>query len=288
MPIDLRDDRTFQYVTIAGAVALAIALGSLRFCGGVSMPAKPPAPHVDRAAASDVLASADATPRVYKSYLDHDADVAGVRPPTIEAMGARLVGQVDESRHALSPGDAPIDVAGLRLSVLVEKNDLVLVIENPGDIDLAYAVQTNPSYGTALCSQRTVRSFNAMVVARGTAEKRVECVYREGLVLAIERVETIALNPLQSTYVSRVPPAAVGVETRLAQGHRPRLPAGVEVCNLSMSQSIRSAIENGAISWRDLVDFYARHRCETYGFPDGYHAFGKDGERPLPVVNAGG
>ncbi len=288
MPIDLRDDRTFNYATIAGAVALAIALGTLRFCGGVSMPPKPPAPHVDRAGASDMLATADATPRVYQSYLAHDAEVAGVRAPTIEMMGRRLVSRLDESRRGIAPGDAPIEIAGLRLSVLVEKEDLVLVIENPSDTDLAYSIKTRPSYGNALCAQRRVRPFNAMVVAHESAEKRVECAYRDGLVLAIERVETVALNPLQSSYVSRVVPAAVGIETRLAQGHQPRLPPGVDICNLSMSQSIRSAIENDTIGWRDLVDFYARHRCESYSFPDGYRAFVKDAERPLPVVAPGG
>lgn len=288
MPIDLRDDRTFNIATIAGAAVLAIALGALRFCGGVKMPPKPPKPAVDRVGASEVLASADATPRVYQGYLSHDAEAAGVPVPSPAVMGARLVSRLDEARHPLSPGDAPIDVAGLRLSVIVERGDLVLVIENPGTSDLAYAIGTKPSYGTSLCAERKVRGFNAMVVAAGTAEKRVECAFRDGLVLAIERVETVALNPLQSSYVSRVPPTAVGIETRLAQGHQPRLPAGVDVCNLSMSQSIRSQIESGVVTWRDLVDFYARHRCESYGFPEGYRAFTKDNERSLPVVNAGG
>ncbi|MCE9576895.1 MAG: hypothetical protein K8W52_27360 [Deltaproteobacteria bacterium] len=235
-----------------------------------------------------MLASADATPRVYQSYLAHDAEVAGVKTPSIDEMGRRLVSRLDESRHPLSPGDAPIEVAGLRLSVLVEKDDLVLVIENPGEVDLAYSIVTKPSYGNSLCAQRRVRPFNAMVVGHESAEKRVECAYRDGLVLAVERVETVALNPLESSYVSRVSPTAVGIETRLAQGHQPRLPVGVDICNLSMSQTIRSSLENGVIGWRDLVDFYARHRCESYGFPEGYRAFSKDAERPLPVVSSGG
>ena len=282
------DDRTFEYGSIAGAAVLAAILFGWRFCSGVPMPPKPPAPHVDTASARDVLASADATPLAYKGYIQEDAEQAGVPVPTVEAMGKQLVHRIDEGKTTLGPGDPPRDIAGLRLSVVEERgergDDLVLVIDNPGEMDLAYDVVTSPSYGTSACGQRSVLSFNAMVVAKHGEEKRSECVYRSGMVLGLERVETLELAPLQSYYVSRVPPQAVGLELRLAQGHRPSLPAGVPVCNISMSQRIRSGIEGGTIGWRDLVDFYARHRCDTYGFPDDYRAFTRDGERPLPVV----
>ncbi len=53
-----------------------------------------------------------------------------------------------------------------------------------------------------------------------------------------------------------------------------------------MSQAVRSGIERHEISWRDLVDFYARHRCQTYQFPTSYRALTSDGERPIPAVDA--
>jgi hypothetical protein len=256
------------------------------------MPPKPPAPHVDPQAARDVLASADATPLAYKGYLQTDAETAGVPVPSVEAMGRKLVHRIDEAHVGLAPGDPPREIAGLRLSAVVQRgdngDDLVLVIDNPGERDLAYDIVTKPSYGTSACNQRTIVAFNAMVVAAHAAEKRSECIYRSGMVLGIERVETLELAPLQTYYVSRVPPQAVGIELRLAQGHRPSLPGGVSVCNIAMSQSIRAGLENGTFGWRDLVDFYARHRCDTYRFPEDYRAFTKDGERPLPVVAGGG
>jgi len=49
---------------------------------------------------------------------------------------------------------------------------------------------------------------------------------------------------------------------------------------------VRSGIERGDITWRDLADFYARHRCQTYPFPPKYHAFRENGEQALPAVDA--
>jgi len=239
-------------------------------------------------AAPPTVTSADATPLAYKGYLEGDARTAGVALPSITEMGKRLPYRVDDMHRGLSPGDPPVEIAGLRLQAVLQPgdrgNDLVLVIANPGDVDLAYDVVTKPSYGTQACGQRRVLSFDAMVVAHHADEKRAECIYRDGMVLGIERVETLALAPLQSYYVSRVLPSAVGLEPRLGQGHRPSLPAGVAVCNMSMSQSIRAGLEQGSVGWRDLVDFYARHRCDTYRFPDGYRAYTGDGAQRLPVV----
>jgi hypothetical protein len=284
------DDRRFQLAVIAGAAVLAAALFALRFCSGVPMPPRPPPPRLDTATARDVLASADATPLAYKGYVEGDAEAAGLPAPSVAAMGRRLPYLVDRARRALAPGDPPVEIAGLRLQAVVERtggsDNLVLVIDNPGDADLAYDVVTKPSFGTQGCNQRSVISFNAMVVARHATERRSECLYRSGMVLGVERVETLALMPLESFYVSRVPPHAVGIEPRLEQGHKPSLPARVSVCNIAMSQSIRAALEQGAVTWRDLVDFYARHRCDTYRFPESYRAFEQDSERPLPVVDA--
>jgi hypothetical protein len=129
-----------------------------------------------------------------------------------------------------------------------------------------------------------ILAHDAIVVGRGKQVQRTECIYRSGMSLAIERVESVALPPLSSAYVSRLPPAAFGADARMARGHRPDLPAGMAVCSTVASQSVRSDIENGTIAWRDLVDFYARHSCETYQFPEGYKAFEKNGARTLPAV----
>ena len=53
-------------------------------------------------------------------------------------------------------------------------------------------------------------------------------------------------------------------------------------------EAVRAGLERGEIGWRDLVDFYARHRCQTYQFPISYRAFSAEGAMRLPVADAGG
>lgn len=283
------DDRTFKLIVAAGAGALAVTLVFLRFCGDLAVPAKPaaPPPKPTAGAATDILAASSATPDAWAAFLAKDAATAGVATPSAADMGRVLPHQVADKTITLAPGAAPIDVAGVRLSVEHtgadgDDEDLILVIENPGTVDLAYQILTRPSVGLQTCRNRNILFYDANVVGAGRRERRSECVWRDDEVLNIDRVETVELAPLSAWYVSRVPPSMLTVDTRLVVGHKPV--SGAVPCNVMMSQAIRSGVESGQIEWRDLVDFYARHRCDTYQFPVGYKAFRQDGERQLPVV----
>lgn len=269
--------------TLAGAIGLGLAVSMLRFCGSVSLPPKPPPPVESLAASQDVLRKSSQTESAWLGYLEKDALVAGVEPPTAAAMARKLVARADEGTRTLAPGEEPIDAAGLRLSAVATGGTLALVIENRTTSDLAYRVVTRvrPDGG---CRRFDGEPYNANVVARGGREVRTECSYHGGMSLEIARVESIELSPLQAFYVSRVPARALGVDGRVAAAHEPELPGGAQLCNVAVSQALRAGLDDGSIQWRDLVDFYARHRCETYQFPLQYRAFVRDGERPLPAV----
>ena len=275
--------------TLAGVVVVSAAVGYLRFFGDVSLPAKPPPPP-SAGPATVALADVAASKSSWSSFVSRDAASAGLPAPSIADMSRKLIYRADEQPRALAPGDAPIEVAGLRLTAAAQDDEdrrklLVLSIENLTDHDLAYRVVTEPRPGGASCNQRSILAHDAIVVGRGKKVVRSECSFRPGMSLGIARVETVELLPLMAAYVSKVPPAAVGADPRLARGHRPDLPSGWSVCATMAAQSVRTDIETGRIAWRDLVDFYARHRCETYTFPEGYRAFEKDGQRPLPAVD---
>jgi hypothetical protein len=77
----------------------------------------------------------------------------------------------------------------------------------------------------------------------------------------------------------------VGIKPRIARGHY--APTATERCSVALPQAVRSGLERGEIGWRDLVDFYARHRCQTYQFPLLYRAFKSDGEHSVPAVSMG-
>jgi hypothetical protein len=273
-------DAHFRIGVLGGAVVLAGVISAVRFCGSVSLP-EPPAPPTYRAdTGNNVMDESNASPVVYQDFLAKDAALAGVAAPSYEAMSRKLLYRVDEGRQVLEVGAKPVDMAGLRLQVLRSDDAIVLEILNTTKANLGYIVVTEPTPNLAGCSSVGALPFNAMVIEKGQRETRVECAYRPNLAISVIRVETVELSPLQAWYVAQVPPRHVGIDDRIGRGHRQ--PKSPERCISLVSQAVRTGIENGEIVWRDLVDFYARHRCQTYAFPASYRAFTSDGQRRIP------
>ena len=274
-------DPQFRIGVLVGGVVLVAVITYLRFCGALSLPTKPPAPTGPTGTQRQLLTQSTSSPSMYLDFLARDAASAGVRVPTQDEMGRKLAYRVDDARHVLELGKPAIELAGLRLHVERSGDTVVLAIQNLVDKDLAYEVTTAPSIGTALCNSARPLPINAMVIAKGTSETRTECVFRDGISIVVTKVETMEVGPLSSYYLSEVPPTLVGIDERIARGHH-----GVETkepCSAVSSQVVRTGLERGDIGWRDLVDFYARHRCQTYQFPSSYRAFKSDNERPIPA-----
>jgi hypothetical protein len=283
-------DSQFRLMVSGIGVVAALLLTFLRFCGDVSLPAKPPAPAVTTvtsATATDILRESAAKSDVWKTMIEQDAKNAGVPVPSTQAMSRVLPYKVDESRRVLEAGDPPFESAGLvlRVSRRTEDGDVLLAlsIENRSSSILAYQVVTRLSGGGQGCGSRNILPYNAMVIAPHGIETRSECTFRAGTKLYIDRVETAEVSELSALYLSKVPPIAIGIDPRLARGHKP-LSTSTTMCSQVMPQAVRGDLERGATQWRDLVDYYARHRCDTYQFPKGYKYFSRDNERPLPVV----
>jgi hypothetical protein len=269
-------------VLVAGAVLVGV-ITYARFCGSLSLPPKPPEPTGPTGTQRQLLSKSTSSPGMYQDFLERDAATAGVRAPTIEEMSRKLAYRVDEARHVLEPGRPAIEVAGLRLRVERSDNTVVMIIQNLVDSDVAYEVTTTPSTGAYGCNSARPLPINAMVIAKGGSETRTECTWREGMSIVVTRVETVEVGPLSSYYLSQVPPTVVGIEGRIARGHH-----GVETkepCSAMTSQVVRTGLDRGIIGWRDLVDFYARHRCQTYQFPSSYRAFKSDSERAIPATD---
>jgi hypothetical protein len=281
--VEWMSDSQFRLGTLAAAAVLVLVIIYLRFCGSLALPDKPPPPMGPSGTQRELLTRSTASPTVYKGFLESDASTAGLNAPSVADMSKKLPYRVDEARHVLDPGQPPIDVAGLRLHVERTGDQIITVIENKLASDVAYNVVTAPSSGVALCNSAPPLPFNALVISKGGSERRTECVWREGMSIIVTKVETMELSPLSAWYLSQVPPAQVGIEDRIARGHR-----GVqttEICSPIMPAVVRTGIDRGNIGWRDLADFYARHRCQTYVFPSSYRALKKDGERPIPAVD---
>lgn len=277
-------DAQFRLGVAAAGVVLIASITGVRFCGSVSLPPKP-ASSGPTGSSSQLLNRSAASPVVYQDFLERDAAAAGVRTPSLDDMARKLAYRVDEARHVLEVGEPAIELAGVRLTVERASSSLVLKIENLTGSHLAYAIATQPTPNISGCNSARPLTHNAMVVAKGEIERRVECVWREGMALAVTRVETLEVSPLSAWYLGLVPPSLVGVEARVARGHVAS--ESSEKCSTVVSQAVRSGLEQGQIGWRDLVDFYARHRCATYRFPMSYRYLKSDGEREIPAAGAG-
>ena len=276
-------DSQFRIGTLAGAFLLIVLIVYLRFCGSMSLPPKPPAPTGPTGTQRELLKQSTGSKSVYKSFLESDAQNAGVSAPSVTDMAKKLAYRVDEARHVLEPGKPPIELAGLRLHVERSANQVLLVIENKLDSDAAYNVVTAVSSGSALCNSASPLPFNALVIGKGSSERRTECLWRDGMSIIVSKVETVEVVPLSAWYLSQLPPALVGIEDRISRGHRGVTPS--ESCSPIVPQVVRTGLDRGDLGWRDLVDFYARHRCQTYQFPVTYRALKSDGELPIPAVD---
>lgn len=273
-------DQQFRTGVIAGAIVLVAVITSLRFCGQMSLPPEPPEPTGATGTSRQLLTRSAASPQVYQRFLEDDARTAGVPAPTTEQMSRKLAYRVDDARHPLVLGKPPIEIAGLRIHIEGAGDQVTLVIQNTLDSDVAYHVVTNAA-STYACNDARPLPFNAMILHEGGQETRAECV--ADIPLYLSKVETLEVPPLSAWYLSQLPPRLVGIEDQVARGHRGL--SSKEPCVASMSQVVESGIESGEISWRDLVDFYARHRCQTYQFPSTYRALTSDGQRSIPAVD---
>jgi hypothetical protein len=273
-------DQQFRMGVLAGAFVLVAVITSLRFCGQMSLPPKPAEPTGATGTSRQLLTKSAASPQVYQRFLEDDASTAGVRAPTTEEMSRKLAYRVDDARHPLELGKPPIEIAGLRIHIERTGDQVALVIQNTVASDVAYHVVTNAASAYACSSVRPL-PFNAMILHKGGQETRAECV--ADVPLYLTKVETLEVPPLSAWYLAQLPPRLVGLEDSVARGHRGL--ATKEPCVAAMSQVVQTGIERGDIGWRDLVDFYARHRCQTYQFPSTYRAVTSDGQRSIPAVD---
>lgn len=282
----------FRIGIAAVALLLIVGMIRLRFCGEVELPELPARPEPPRITPAEVTRAVERSPEFYAEYLGKDAKAFGIEPaPTLAEMGRALPYQAEDVGLVLDPSDKHKRVAealGLRFSLAVEKIEgtpnlqMVLAIENTTERALAYRVVTRPSKGNNPCTRKREVAHNAVALAPGATERRSECLWNKGWTLKIDRVELIDLPPLAFHYVSLLPADKLGLDPRTARSHRS--PDREPLCRLFHTAEIDNAIASRQTTWRDLIDFYARHRCKTYIFPNGYKAIDEGTTLTLPVV----
>jgi hypothetical protein len=288
-------DRRFQIPAVLAAVALLAGGLWLRFDYEPRLPRRPPRP--PPADVNAAFRALDLDANVYRAGVEKDAFEAGLAPPHLEELGALYPYDVVEPRRTLRASGSSLETRDLALSLRTGRvvnptnkgtftqNHIILRIENRTPEHVAYRVDTRPPGDPRLCFEKGDLPHNAIALMPRQTVERTECA-REGIdTVRIDRVETMRLPPLAFHYVSRLYPSHIGLDPRPARGHHS--PKG-SICGDIPEQAIRRATEKGEISWRDVIDFYARHSCARYIFPAGYKSFSRASERPLPAVSSVG
>jgi hypothetical protein len=287
-------DTAFRVAVLAAAIIVGAAIARVSFCHSIDLPALPAKPSAPRIVVGEVAADVASDPAEYSQRLATDSRTLRVDPPATPADLSRVLPhQSSDKKLALEVRGkkASAEVLGLRLSLSVgdvegtPRRQMILTIQNTTDQYLAYRVASRPSQGTRPCHEKSDFAHNAIALAPGEKVRRSECIYKSGWRLLIDRVETVVLPRLSYFYVSTLAPTALGLDRLSSRGHR--AVGGRPPCQVFQSAVLDDALRSGATTWRDLIDFYARHPCQVYTFPNGYKAFATDGERPLPAVATG-
>lgn len=278
-------ERAFRWLVLAGGAGL-FALGlAARFSYPVEPP-PPPAKPVVRPV--EPIGKLDYSKNVYRASLEADSRTYGVARTTPEDLSGVLPYDREEPRRK-----PPVETRYLRVTSHIAPigssfaggtattDHIIVRIENATDRWLAYRVETTPDAGAAHCVDKADLPHDAIALAPGQAVERTECVVRGNVDgVTVDSIETIVLPPLSYYYVSRVFPAHVGEDARATRGH---VAPKAKICTNIPEQAIRRAMERREITWRDVIDFYARHDCDRYLFPAAYRAFQRPRERELPV-----
>jgi hypothetical protein len=271
----------------------AAAITALFFAGGMFLrfrnaPEVPPRPRPP-AQGADIQAfrALDYSSNVFRAQVERDA--ASLAVPADPLTGV-LEHHMEAPVHTLAAGEA-LETRDLRFSLRVARlpergraraptDHLILRIENRTAAHLAYRVVARPPIDARGCVEKEEILHNAIALAPREAIERTECGRSGVTQVVVALVETMRLPPLSYHYVSWLHPVHIGLDARAAKGHRPR--EGV-ICGDVPEQAIRRALETSAATWRDVIDFYARHDCRSYIFHVGYRAFATESEHPLPV-----
>lgn len=279
-------DIQFKALVIFLALIAVGVITKLRFFDDFDLPTKPSRPTVLANDPRDVSRQVEGSTDAFELHIKEDAAGFKLGRVGVAEMERSFPYKEDSERRVLAIGETA-ESLNLKLSLTkvtvkgARSPQMMLSIENQSSQALAYKITTTLSSGEVSCSSMAHPAHNGIAILPGESTSRSECDYKSGRTLIITNIETVELPLLGFHYLSSLRVDEMFGTKRVA-GHK--VPRGSLDCDGLQSTRHKMAIEQGDILWHDFVDFYARHRCSTYAFFEGYKAFQGDGEQILPVL----
>lgn len=278
----------------AGLVAVTLVVSRLLKTEPPPPPPPPPPP-----AQTTVTGMLRFTEGYFRANLDDDVKRYGTAPVELAALARPLAYSEELERpQTLKADRGTLETPHLKLATHIIKEwavtesgqrfrfeHMVLDITNKGDQPIAYRVQTSVPKQEK-CRSKAHMQHNAIALKPGETASRTECLWNPGMTVTVNAIEVLELPELGYHYVSNLPPSQIGLDERTAEGHTP--PKGGRPCKFVPWRDIQAA----KATWADVVDFYARHNCETYSYFRGYTRWTAPGALPAkptapPQVAAG-
>lgn len=276
----------FLGLTVVSLVVMLVSTCSMFSATGPLPPPRPPPPNVEKSA----VLSYRYKEGFFKALVVEDAKKLGVKgfsfkklvAPNrhfVEFTGSQLMrpGSKLETRH--------LSIEAQKRRIFVgdvghgyRGDHLVLIIANRTARPLAYVVSTS---ARGKCGSKGVMPHNALAIKAGGKVMRTECLLTSGTQVRVKRVEVLEITPLGYYYVSRLDPGHLQLPSRTSRGHE--IPGGLQPCRLLPWRRIKAGMRRGDVTWRDVIDFYARHSCDEYTFFTEY-GYDRKGPARLPAV----
>jgi hypothetical protein len=213
----------------------------------------------------------EATLATLELQTDVDALLEQLRQPNVFyhpiTHGAPVTMKVSETRR-----EQALELVVVHEELRVKRGGLesnslhtLLQVTNQGSVALAYRLVARSKDGGD-CKLRAITQYDALVLDPGESARVSICSGTHEVELVDLRMMELA-QPIQSRWIRQLPPATVGLDEIALRSHKSA--KTVLSCGVP-SEETGKKIASGETQWEHVVDFYSRHDCNIYRWPDAY------------------
>jgi uncharacterized membrane protein YhaH (DUF805 family) len=235
------------------------------------------------------------TPEAFATAAIADAKAFGIKnfdPQELHAPQPtkRYVRELQRLEAGNSQRFGPLELKVVHESIAYQRGatkvrspHLILEVKNRSRHPLAYMLNAR-SEGRGLCPTRGSLKANALALAPNEVARLTICA-GEGRV-ELSDLRAMEITRLGYHYISLLPAEALGIDAIGARAHLAEK-GSTQRCATVPTSYLAASIKRGALLWEDVVDYYSRHSCERFKFPDGYHLSDTEiAKLPIETVEA--
>ncbi|MFV8750837.1 hypothetical protein ACNOYE_09840 [Nannocystaceae bacterium ST9] len=202
---------------------------------------------------------------------DVDATIARLEQPNVFfhpiTRSAPVVLKAGETRT-----EQQLEITAVQEDLRVKRSGLestsahtLLRLHNVGSVPIAYWLVARSKDGGD-CRMRAITQYDALVL--GPDEQARISICSGSHAVEILDLRAMELTEIGARWIRQVPAQAFGLDEIAVRSHKPL--KHVPPCSQVPVQDSAKRISAGPAQWEDMVDYYSRHDCNFYRWPEGY------------------